>query len=72
LPWPGSDQIYDAKWIHSDAAAAAKFILDVTANGQWQELGNQAQTEISNRYGLTEVNAAWTKLLTEDLPSANS
>ncbi len=72
LPWPGSDQIYDAKWIHADAAAAAKFILEATANGKWQELGNQAQTEISNRYGLTEVNAAWTKLLTEDLPSANS
>ncbi|CAB4569296.1 unannotated protein [freshwater metagenome] len=72
LPWPGSDQIYDAKWIHADVTAAANFILEATARGNWRELGNQAQTEISQRYGLAEVNNSWTKLLTEDLPSANS
>lgn len=72
LPWPGSDQIYDPKWIHRDITTAAKFILDSTKNGNWAELGNQARAEISERYGLAQVTEQWTRLLTEDLPSANS
>lgn len=72
LPWPGSDQIYDQKWIHPDITTAAKFILDSIKNGNWAELGNQARAEISERYGLAQVTEQWTRLLTEDLPSANS
>ncbi len=72
LPWPGSDQIYDAKWIHADVKAAADFILQATAAGAWQQLGKQAQVEISQEYGLSQVTEAWTKLLTENLPSVNS
>ena len=72
LPWPGSDQIYDAKWIHQDVTAAANFILTATKSGTWAQLGEQARTEISTRYGLELVNEQWAKILTQDLPSANS
>jgi glycosyltransferase involved in cell wall biosynthesis len=72
LPWPGSDQIYDAKWIHQDVTAAANFILATTKSGTWAQLGEQARTEISSRYGLDLVNEQWAKILTQDLPSANS
>jgi glycosyltransferase involved in cell wall biosynthesis len=72
LPWPGSDQIYDAKWIHQDVTAAANFILTETKSGTWAQLGEQARTEISSRYGLDLVNEQWAKILTQDLPSANS
>ena len=72
LPWPGSEQIYDSKWIHQDVAAAANFILTATKSGTWAQLGEQAQAEISARYGLEIVNEQWAKILTQDLPSANS
>jgi glycosyltransferase involved in cell wall biosynthesis len=72
LPWPGSDQIYDAKWIHADPKAAAEFILNSTKSGSWNQLAAQAQAEISSRYGLDLVNQQWAKLLTDDLPSASS
>lgn len=72
LPWPGSDQIYNFNWIKQDVKSAAQFILDSVQSDLWADLGKQAQEEINNRYGLSHVTEQWTRLLTEDLGSANS
>jgi glycosyltransferase involved in cell wall biosynthesis len=72
LPWPGSEQIYDSSWIKPDVQSAAKFILESTQTQNWSKLGEQARTEISEKYGLAKVTEQWTKLLTDNLPSVNS
>ncbi len=71
LPWPGSDQIYDSRWIHQTPQEMADFILETTRTGTWKQTALIAKSEIEQRYGLDLVNRDWTKLLTEDLPPVN-
>ncbi|SFD07178.1 glycosyltransferase family 1 protein [Streptomyces aidingensis] len=63
LPWPGSDAIYDRRWIHDSPAAMAEAIAALAEDG-WERAGALARRQVREAYSLETVAAAWTGLLT--------
>jgi glycosyltransferase involved in cell wall biosynthesis len=64
--WPGSDTIFDPKWIHPDAQAMAASILETVDEERWAALGKAAREEIRASYSLERVVDAWTGLIARD------
>ncbi|RSN68828.1 glycosyl transferase [Actinomadura sp. WAC 06369] len=63
LPWPGSDTIYDRRWIHDGPSAMAASIADTVALGRWEGDAADAREQVRAAYGLDEVCRRWTDLL---------
>lgn len=55
LPWPGAETVYADRWIQEDAAAMAARILDVTANGTWEEERIEAHRQVKEAFDLPVV-----------------
>ncbi len=67
LPWPGSDTIYDTRWIHADPVIAAEAIHDTVASGQWAATAAQARHQVEASFPLPAVCDVWARILVEDL-----
>lgn len=67
LPWPGSDTIYDTRWIHADPAAVADAIHEVTSSGQWHATRSFAREQVLASFPLEDVCQTWARILVEDL-----
>ena len=67
LPWPGADTIYDTRWIHSDPAAVADAIHEVTASGRWEAERLFAREQVQASFPLDAVCDTWARILVEDL-----
>lgn len=67
LPWPGADTIYDTRWIHGDAAAAADAIHEITASGRWEAERAFAREQVEASFPLDAVCQTWARILVEDL-----
>ncbi|WP_240810376.1 glycosyltransferase [Actinomadura sp. WMMA1423] len=63
LPWPGSDTIYDRRWIHDETSAMAASIATTVSLDRWQEDAELARTQVKAAYSLDEVCRQWTDLL---------
>lgn len=72
LPWPGSDSIYDPRWIDADPEAMAERILTTVHSGQWQAEGELARDHLLASFPLEQVCATWTWLLVENMPSGTA
>ncbi|TDC58018.1 glycosyltransferase family 1 protein [Actinomadura sp. KC345] len=64
LSWPGSDTIYDSRWIHETPSAMAASIAATVSEGRWQTEGALARSQVITTYGLDEVCRQWTDVLT--------
>jgi glycosyltransferase involved in cell wall biosynthesis len=62
LPWPGSDSIYDPRWIHDSPTAMAEAIAATAADG-WDASAALARDQLRSSFALDTVRAAWTGLL---------
>jgi glycosyltransferase involved in cell wall biosynthesis len=62
LPWPGSDSIYDPRWIHDSPAAMADAIAATAADG-WEASAALARDQLRASFALDTVRSAWTDLL---------
>ena len=67
LPWPGSDSIYDPRWIHSDPAAIATNILDVVHSDRWEAEAALSRAQVEASFPLPAVCDAWAQLLVSDV-----
>jgi len=67
LPWPGADTIYDTRWIHSDPAAVADAIHEITSSGRWQATRDFAREQVLASFPLDAVCQTWARILVEDL-----
>ncbi|TYK53509.1 glycosyltransferase family 4 protein [Actinomadura decatromicini] len=63
LPWPGAETIYDRRWIHETPFDMAAAIAATVAEGRWEDERRLARTQVTSAYGLAEVCARWTDLL---------
>ncbi|MEU9335731.1 glycosyltransferase [Streptomyces sp. NPDC048290] len=62
LPWPGADEIYDRRWIHSDPRAMADALEGLGDDG-WRTAGQEARTQVREHFSLDRVARQWTDLL---------
>ena len=67
LPWPGSDTIYDTRWIHTDPVAMAEAIHDTVASGRWEQTAVEAHRQVAASFPLPVVCDEWARILVEDL-----
>jgi glycosyltransferase involved in cell wall biosynthesis len=67
LPWPGSETIYDRRWIHDDVDAMADDIHS-TASGSWESLRRAAKRQAEASFDIPVVAALIERVLVEDLP----
>lgn len=67
LPWPGSDTIYDTRWIHADPVAIAEFIHETVASGRWAQTAAEARQQVEASFPLPVVCDEWARILVEDL-----
>jgi glycosyltransferase involved in cell wall biosynthesis len=67
LPWPGSDTIYDTRWIHADPVTAAQAIHETVASGQWASTAAQARRQVEASFPLPAVCDEWARILVQDL-----
>ena len=61
-PWETAPEVYDPRWIHADADAAAEAI----AATDWERERRVAQQFVRERYPLEPVTAAWADLVLGD------
>jgi glycosyltransferase involved in cell wall biosynthesis len=61
-PWDTASEVYDERWIHADADAAAEAI----AATDWERERRVAQQFVRERYPLEPVTAAWADLVLGD------
>ncbi|WP_432042132.1 glycosyltransferase [Streptomyces cadmiisoli] len=62
LPWPGADEIYDARWIHRHPEAMAEAIAGL-GEEDWLSAGRLARTQARENFSLERVARDWTELL---------
>jgi glycosyltransferase involved in cell wall biosynthesis len=67
LPWPGSDSIYDTRWIHADTDAMADSIFETVRSGRWHDEAADAHRQVRASFPLPMVCAEWTRVLVEDI-----
>jgi glycosyltransferase involved in cell wall biosynthesis len=67
LPWPGSDSIYDTRWIHADTDAMADSIFETVRSGHWQDEAADAHRQVRASFPLPMVCDEWTRVLVEDV-----
>jgi glycosyltransferase involved in cell wall biosynthesis len=70
--WPGSDTVYDQRWIHQSPAEMAAAIAAYRSGEQWREAGEIAHAQAVESFDQAKVFAAWYRMLREDLPPAVS
>ena len=68
--WPGSDEIYDPRWIYADAADMANGIYDIVSTGSFSELGASAQLQARASFDVSVVRDRFVQLLQHNLPPA--
>jgi len=68
LPWPGSETVYDRRWIDTDVDAMADRIDETVRSGSWAEVAALARGQIRASFDVPVVVAAIRRLLVEDLP----
>ena len=68
--WPGSDEIYDSRWIYADAAEMANGIYDIVSTGTFSELGASAQLQARASFDVRVVRNQFVQLLQHNLPPA--
>lgn len=67
LNWPGSETIYNTRWLHKSVADMADAIWETTTSGEWHKLGREAQDEVRATFSLPLVGAQWANILTHNL-----
>ncbi|WP_243719680.1 glycosyltransferase [Actinomadura sp. KC06] len=65
LPWPGSDTIYDRRWIHETPQDMAASIAATVSEGRWEAEAELARTQVREAYSLTKVCNQWTDVLAQ-------
>lgn len=64
IDWPGSDRIYEGRWIHPSPEAMAKHILEINrAPGQFEALGEEVRGYVTEGFSVERVCAAWDALV---------
>ncbi|MFJ9350820.1 glycosyltransferase [Streptomyces sp. NPDC101237] len=63
LPWPGSDEIYDRRWIHATPRAMAESIAALGEQDDWRSAGEAARHQVREGFSLERVAQEWTDLL---------
>jgi len=66
LPWPGSDDMYPAEWIHPTVFDAARAIRKGVLEGSWREQGARARDYIQ-RYAVEVALPMWDTVVLEGL-----
>ena len=69
LPWPGSDTIYDRRWIHDDVDAMARDIHHIAANGSWEPIRHAAKRQAEASFDIPVVATRFERVLVENLPA---
>ena len=64
LPWPGSDDMYPAEWIHPTVFDAARAIRTGVLEGSWREQGARARDYIQ-RYAVEVALPMWDTVVLE-------
>jgi glycosyltransferase involved in cell wall biosynthesis len=67
LPWPGSDTIYDVRWIHDDPRGMAEAIHETVSSGRWAQTARDARAQVADSFALEMVCDIWSRILVEDL-----
>lgn len=67
LPWPGSDTIYDTRWVHRTPAAMADAILEIAESGSWAATAAEARAQVAASFPLDRVCTEWAEVLVHDL-----
>jgi glycosyltransferase involved in cell wall biosynthesis len=70
--WPGAEGVYDTRWIHETTTDMAAAIRALETEEQWQEAAALAKAQAIESYESRRIFATWYRLLTENLPPANS
>jgi glycosyltransferase involved in cell wall biosynthesis len=70
--WPGAEGVYDTRWIHETTTDMAAAIRALETEEQWQEAAALAKAQAIESYESRQIFATWYRLLTENLPPANS
>jgi glycosyltransferase involved in cell wall biosynthesis len=63
LDWPGSDTIYDRRWIHQGPLSMASAIAETVREGHWERDRGLAHAQVRAAYGLDEVCRQWIEVL---------
>lgn len=63
LPWPGSDSVYDTRWIHRTPRDMAAAIAATVSEGRWEEEREVGRAQVRASYGLRVVEDAWVDLV---------
>ncbi|WP_433339150.1 glycosyltransferase [Spirillospora sp. CA-294931] len=63
LDWPGSDTIYDRRWIHADPSAIARSIGSIVREGRWEQERLLARDQVRAAYALESVCDQWTEMI---------
>lgn len=61
--WPGSDTIYDPRWIHGSVEAMVDAVDDVVRDGSWPHLRAQAQQQVRASFDVSAVCARFVSVL---------
>lgn len=64
--WPGSETIYDKRWIRQSPGEMAALIASLRPAAAWREAGRAAREQVA-AFDLVRVCRIWHRLLTEDL-----
>ena len=67
LPWPGSDTIYDPRWISPDVETMADRIDEIVRGGRWEEESVVAARQVAASFPLRDVVEDWTRILVTDV-----
>jgi glycosyltransferase involved in cell wall biosynthesis len=68
--WPGSDTIYDRRWIHADPHSMVEEVRRITADGAWPAEREVAQAQARASFDFNLVTSAWIEVLTANLALA--
>src|SRR5262249_6281264 len=66
--WPGSDTIYDPRWVHGRVDTMVDAIDTTTRTGAWPDAGRFAQRQLRASFDVDAVCAAFVSLLHGDAP----
>jgi len=67
LPWPGSDTIYDTRWIHADPVTMADWIHDIVESEAWESTARQAREQVEASFPLPAVCDEWARIVVGNL-----
>ena len=67
LSWPGSDTIYDTRWIHADPARMADAIHETVSSGGWVQAAADAQRQVAASFPLDAVCREWGRVIVANL-----